>query len=51
MPDSTEMGTNTIGGNLVCFGNTPHAQIGDAALEGARPNTVSGNMIGECAGL
>jgi hypothetical protein len=51
VPDSTEIGTNTIGGNLVCFGNTPHAQIGDAALEGAVANTVSGHKIGECAGL
>jgi hypothetical protein len=51
VPDSTEIGTNTIGGNLLCFDNTPHAQIADAALEGAVPNTVSGNKVGECSGL
>ena len=39
-------------GNLICQRNTPAAQIGDAGLEpGNGPNTVSGNKIGECAGL
>jgi hypothetical protein len=33
------------------FIGTPHAQIGDAALEGAVANTVAGSKIGECAGL
>jgi hypothetical protein len=47
-PDSTEIVTNTIAGNLVCFNNTPAAQIGDS---GGTPNTVGGNKIGECASL
>jgi hypothetical protein len=51
IPDSTELVSNTIGGNLVCQGNSPPAQIGDAALEGGGPNTVRGHKIGECAGL
>ncbi len=46
--DSTEVATNTISGNLVCFGNTPAAQLGDS---GGLLNTVSGKKIGECAGL
>ena len=48
MPDSTEIVTNTIAGNLVCVHNSPPAQIGDS---GGTPNTVGGNKIGECAGL
>jgi hypothetical protein len=51
VPDSNEVVSNTIGGNLICHGNTPAAQIGDAALEGGGPNSVDGNKIGECAGL
>jgi hypothetical protein len=46
--DSSEVVTNTIRGNLICQDNTPVAQIGDS---GGVPNTVSGNKIGECAGL
>ena len=49
--DSTEIVSNVIGGNLICHGNTPSAQIGDAALEGGGANTVGGNAIGECADL
>jgi hypothetical protein len=51
VPDSTEVVSNHISGNLICMGNSPPAQIGDAALEGGGPNTVSGHKIGECAGL
>jgi hypothetical protein len=48
--DSTEIVSNVIAGNLICHGNTPPAQIGDAILdEGNGPNTVGGNAIGECA--
>ncbi len=47
-PDSTEVVTNIITGNLVCLGNSPAAQIGDS---GGTPNTVGGQKIGECAGL
>jgi len=46
--DSTEVVTNTISGNLICYGNTPAAQVGDS---GGLPNTVGGKAIGECAGL
>jgi len=46
--DSTEIVTNDIGGNLICHGNSPAAQIGDS---GGIPNVVGGNKIGECAGL
>lgn len=46
--DSTEVATNVIGGNLICVGNTPAAQIGDS---GGTLNTVSGNKLGECADL
>lgn len=46
--DSSEIVTNTIPGNLICQKNVPDAQVGDS--EGAT-NTVSGNQIGECAGI
>ena len=46
--DSTEIVDNTIGGNLICHGNSPAAQIGDS---GGGPNSVAGNAVGECAGL
>lgn len=45
-PDSTEIVTNVIGGNLICTHNSPPAQIGDS---GGTANSVSGNKIGECA--
>ena len=47
-PDGNEIGTNTIGGNLACYNNVPHAQFGDS---GAMPNTVAGKKLGECASL
>jgi hypothetical protein len=47
-PDSNEVATNTIGGNLVCFGNSPAAQLGDS---GGTINTVGGTKFGECAAL
>jgi hypothetical protein len=46
--DSTEVASNTISGNLICFGNTPAAQFGDS---GGSPNIVAGKAIGECSGL
>jgi hypothetical protein len=39
----------TIGGNLICFGNVPAAQIN--VLDGGDYNVVHGQKIGECAGL
>ena len=44
--DSTEIVTNTIGGNLVCYANRPAAQVGDS--EGAT-NTVAGHKVGQCS--
>lgn len=46
LPDSNEVATNVISGNLICVHNSPAAQIGDS---GGSPNTVGGNKIGECA--
>jgi hypothetical protein len=45
-PDSTEIVTNRISGNLICQGNSPAAQIGDS---GGTTNTVGGRKVGECA--
>jgi hypothetical protein len=47
--DSTEIMTNQIGGNLICFGNSPNAQVNPN--DGGQPNTVAGRKLGECAGL
>jgi len=44
-PDSTEIATNTISGNLVCTGNSPAAQLGDS---GGTTNTVGGVKVAEC---
>ena len=48
LPDSTEIVSNTIGGNLVCIGNRPAAQVGDS--EGS-PNLVYGRKIMQCKAL
>ncbi len=48
LPDSTEVVTNTISGNLICLGNDPTAQVGDSH---GSPNVVGGHKIGQCAGL
>ena len=47
-PDSTEIATNTVGGDLICKDNNPAAQLGDS---GGTPNTVAGAKVGQCAGL
>jgi hypothetical protein len=47
-PDANEFVTNTIHGNLVCFGNVPAPQVGDS--EGL-PNAVTGQKVGQCAEL
>jgi hypothetical protein len=47
-PDANEYVSNTIGGNLVCIGNSPAPQVGDS---GGSPNVVSGDKIGQCASL
>ena len=48
LPDSTEIVTNIIAGNLMCERNSPPAQIGDS---GGTANTVGGHKIGECSAL
>jgi hypothetical protein len=45
--DSSEVMTNTVGGNLICQSNTPVAQVNPG--DGGKPNTVSGNKVGECS--
>lgn len=47
--DAMEVQTNVVGGNLICQGNTPAAQVN--ALDGGLENAVSGNKVGQCAGL
>ena len=48
-PDSTEVQTNVIGGNLICQHNRPDAQVNP--LDGGQLNKVSGKAIGECEDL
>jgi hypothetical protein len=48
LPDSTEIVTNIIGGDLNCKGNSPPAQVGDS---GGSPNIVGGKKKGECTSL
>jgi hypothetical protein len=47
-PDSTEIVSNQVSGNLICLNNTPTARIGDAP---GGPNSVGGRAIGECAAI
>lgn len=47
-PDSSEVATNTISGNLICRSNDPAAQFGDS---GGSVNVVGGHAVGECAAL
>ena len=53
-PDSNEVVANVIGGNLVCYGNSPAPHLGDA-VEGAPPgygsNTVAGRGVGQCTAI
>jgi hypothetical protein len=44
-PDSNEVNTNTVSGNLICQANSPAIQFGDS---GGAPNVVSGRGIGQC---
>lgn len=50
-PDSSEVASNTISGNLTCYGNSPAAQLGDSVSNGNTPNVVGGQALGQCAGL
>jgi hypothetical protein len=45
-PDSDEVNSNLVHGNLKCFANTPAVQFGDGA--GATSNKVAGDASGEC---
>ena len=47
-PDGNEYVTNTIYGNMKCWGNSPSPQVGDS--EGLR-NIVSGVKKGQCANV
>jgi hypothetical protein len=46
--DGNEYVSNIIGGNLRCWRNNPHAQLGDSA---GSPNIVGGRATGECRKL
>lgn len=48
LPDSNEVVTNTIGGDLICFANKPSVQFGDS---GGAPNAVGGHKIGQCGAV
>jgi hypothetical protein len=52
--DANEVVHNTVGRDLICSGNTPPAQFGDA-VDGApfdyRWNVVKGQAVDECAAL
>jgi hypothetical protein len=48
-PDSNEVQTNTVGGDLICWRNSPPAHVNPD--DGGLPNTVGGDKIGQCAGL
>lgn len=47
-PDANEVVTNTIGGDLACYANTPPPQVGDS--QGSH-NTVGGSKLGQCRNL
>lgn len=47
-PDAMEVVSNTIFGDLSCFGNSPAPHVGDS---GGRPNVVFGRKLGQCAGI
>lgn len=48
-PDSNEVQTNTVGGDLVCYHNSPAAHVNPN--DGGQPNVVAGSKIGQCSGL
>ncbi len=53
-PDGNEVVNDTVGGNLVCFGNDPAPQLGDAvtgAPPGYGPTTVGGRAVGQCSSI
>jgi hypothetical protein len=44
-PDASELTTNQVGRNMICFGNSPQVQFGDSQ---GSPNVVGGKALGEC---
>jgi hypothetical protein len=44
-PDASELTTNTVNGNMICFGNSPQVQFGDSQ---GTPDIVGGHALGEC---
>jgi hypothetical protein len=44
-PDASELTTNNVGGNMICFGNAPQVQFGDSQ---GTPDVVGGKALGEC---
>jgi hypothetical protein len=55
-PDANEVVANTIGKNLICYGNSPASQFGDAIGDpglppGYGPNSVGGHARGQCKDL
>ena len=48
-PDSNEVQTNTVGGDLICWRNSPPAHVNPA--DDGMPNTVTGSKIGQCSAL
>jgi len=44
-PDASELTTNTVGRNMICFGNSPQVQFGDST---GTPDVVGGKALGEC---
>lgn len=51
-PDSNELATNRIRGDLACSGNTPKPQVGDAVGDPVNgPNWIGGRALGQCASL
>jgi len=44
-PDASELTTNTVAGNMICFGNSPQVQFGDST---GAPDKVGGHALGEC---
>ncbi len=44
-PDASELTTNTVGRNMICFDNSPPVQFGDSH---GTPNIVHGKAEGEC---
>ena len=47
-PDASELTTNNVGGNMICFGNSPQVQFGDSQ---GSPDVVAGNALGECTNV